>query len=85
MGTVRAAEDLKLLAVAVLEIVELGGCTVTTEAGDYRFRLPASVTRQLTPRATYVSRQDVEVVVKLAAGPETRRDLPLPLRSLADV
>jgi ferric enterobactin receptor len=86
-GTVRAAEDRKPLTAAVLEIVELGVRTATTEAGDYRFRLPTATARQLTLRATYVGRQDVEVVVKLAAGPEVRRDLQLPLRSLelADV
>jgi ferric enterobactin receptor len=86
-GKVLAAENRQPLPAALLEIVELGVRTATTEAGEYRFRLPAGTPRQLTLRATHVGRQDVEVLVKLAAGPETRRDLQLPLRSLelADV
>ncbi|WP_354580953.1 TonB-dependent receptor plug domain-containing protein [Hymenobacter sp. UYP22] len=86
-GTVRAAETRQPLPGAVLELVELGVRTTAADAGQYRFRLPASGARQFTLRVTYVGRQDVEVLVKLTATPEIRRDLQLPLRSLelADV
>ncbi|WP_046243709.1 TonB-dependent receptor [Hymenobacter terrenus] len=82
-GNILAAESRKPLPAAVLEIVELGVRTATNEAGEYRLRVPASAARQVTLRATYVGRQDVEVPIKLVADAETRRDLQLPLRSLA--